>query len=82
MSISLDAKNLMHEQEEATTIYCDNKTTITLSKNHVFHKRTKNIDAMEILVFLHNIVKNFKRTLVNPGEKVIVNPRREGDCGP
>jgi len=29
---------------------------------------------MEILVFLHNIVKNFKWSLVNPGEKVIVDP--------
>jgi len=29
---------------------------------------------MEILVFLHNIVKNFKWELVNPGEKVIVDP--------
>jgi cytochrome P450 len=29
---------------------------------------------MEILVFLHNIVKNFKWNLVNPGEKVIVDP--------
>jgi len=29
---------------------------------------------MEILVFLHNVVKNFKWKLVNPNEKVIVDP--------
>lgn len=29
---------------------------------------------MEILVFLHNVVKNFNWNLVNPGEKVIVDP--------
>jgi cytochrome P450 len=29
---------------------------------------------MEILVFLHNIVKNFRWSLVNPSEKVIADP--------
>jgi len=29
---------------------------------------------MEILIFLHNIVKNFKWELVNPAEKVIIDP--------
>jgi hypothetical protein len=38
-------KDLMHNQEEPTTIHCDNTSTIALSKNHVFHKRTKHIDV-------------------------------------
>ena len=36
---------LLHEQKEATQIYCDNMSAIALSKNHVFHKQSKHIDT-------------------------------------
>ena len=36
---------LLHEQKEATQIYCDNTSAIALSKNHVFHKQRKHIDT-------------------------------------
>ncbi|GAA0185491.1 transmembrane signal receptor [Lithospermum erythrorhizon] len=32
------------KQDEPTTIYCDNKSSIALSKNPVFHGRSKHID--------------------------------------
>ena len=51
-------KDLMHQQDQSTTIYCDNKSTIALSKNHVFHKRKKHIDTRY----------HFIRELVNNGE--------------
>ncbi|KAG6470996.1 hypothetical protein ZIOFF_072087 [Zingiber officinale] len=35
---------LQHKQDGPTTIFCDNKSTITLSKNPVFHGRCKHID--------------------------------------
>jgi hypothetical protein len=35
---------LNHPQTEATTIYCDNQSTIQLTKNPVFHARTKHIE--------------------------------------
>eukprot|EP00253_Pinus_taeda_P007707 PITA_07707 len=38
-------KDLCHEQVGMTTILCDNTSAIALSKNFVFHKRTKHIDA-------------------------------------
>lgn len=38
-------KDLCHEQEKSTTIYCENSSAIALSKNYVFHKRTKQIDT-------------------------------------
>ncbi|XP_059066248.1 secreted RxLR effector protein 161-like [Cryptomeria japonica] len=40
-------KDLMHNQKEPTTIYCDNKSnsSIALSKNRVFRKRSKHIDT-------------------------------------
>lgn len=31
-------EELLHEQNEATQIYCNNMFAIALSKNHVFHK--------------------------------------------
>ena len=37
-------------------IYCDNKSTIALSKNHVFHKRTKHIDKR--YHFIREMVNN------------------------
>ena len=45
-------------QEESTTIYCDNKSTIALSKNHVFHMNTKHIGTRY----------HFIQELVNNGE--------------
>jgi len=53
-------KDLMHNQEESTTIYCD-KSTIALSKNHVFHKKTKHTDTRY----------HFIRELVNNGELIL-----------
>ena len=38
-------KDLGHKQQEATKLLYDNKSTITLSKNAIFHKRTKHIDT-------------------------------------
>ena len=35
---------LKYPQEEPTTIYCDNNSAISLSKNHVFHQHSKHID--------------------------------------
>eukprot|EP00253_Pinus_taeda_P024371 PITA_24371 len=49
-------KDLCHEQENGTTIYCDNSSAIALSKNSVFHKRTKNIDTK--FHFIHELVNN------------------------
>jgi hypothetical protein len=36
---------LLHNQNDATQIICDNKSSIALSKNHVFHKQSKHIDT-------------------------------------
>jgi hypothetical protein len=58
-------KDLMHNQEEPTTIYCDNNSTIALSKNHVFHKKTKHIDTRY----------HFIRELVNNGELILQHCR-------
>jgi hypothetical protein len=37
---------LLHEQYGATHIVCDNKSSIALSKNDIFHKKSKHIDTM------------------------------------
>ncbi|KAA3467260.1 Retrovirus-related Pol polyprotein from transposon TNT 1-94 [Gossypium australe] len=36
--------DLQHEQKGAMKIFCDNKATITMTKNPTFHGRTKHID--------------------------------------
>jgi hypothetical protein len=58
-------KDLMHNQEDLATIYCDNKSTVALSNNHVFHKRTKHIDTRY----------HFIRELVNNGEPILQHCR-------
>eukprot|EP00253_Pinus_taeda_P033359 PITA_33359 len=60
-------RDLCHEQENGTTIYCDNSSAIALSKNYVFHKRTKHIDTKF----------HFIRELVNIGEIVLQHCRTE-----
>eukprot|EP00253_Pinus_taeda_P027748 PITA_27748 len=60
-------RDLCHEQENDTTIYYDNSSAIALSKNSIFHKRTKHIDTK-----FHSI-----RELVNNGEIVLQHCRTE-----
>ncbi|XP_038704736.1 secreted RxLR effector protein 161-like [Tripterygium wilfordii] len=55
-----------HEQSEATVVFCDNSSTIKLSKNPVLHGRSKHID-----VRFH-----FLRELTNDGVVEMVH------CGP
>eukprot|EP00253_Pinus_taeda_P033265 PITA_33265 len=54
-------RSLGQEQAKVTVIFCDNSSAIALSKNSVFHKRTKHIDTR-----FHYI-----RELVNNGEIVL-----------
>ena len=61
---------LKHEQEEATRIYCDNNSAIALSKNPVFHKRSKHIDTRY----------HFIRELTNNGEILLDFCRSEDQC--
>ena len=60
-------RSLCQEQAKGTVIYCDNSSAIALSKNYVFHKRTKHIDTK-----FHYI-----RELVNNGEIVLQHCRTE-----
>ena len=49
-------KDLLQEQQEPTTIFCDNNSAIMLSKNHVLHKKTKHIDTR--YHFIKELVNN------------------------
>jgi len=51
-------KDLGHEQKEVTKLFYDNNSVIALSKNVVFHKRTKHIDMRY----------HYIRELINAGE--------------
>eukprot|EP00253_Pinus_taeda_P006250 PITA_06250 len=60
-------RSLSQEQAKATVIFCDNSSAIALSKNSMFHKRTKHIDTR-----FHYI-----RELVNNGEIVLEHCRTQ-----
>ena len=60
-------RSLCQEQAKRTVIFCDNSSAIALSKNSVFHKRTKHIDTR-----FHYI-----RELVNNGEIVLEHCRTQ-----
>ena len=47
---------LEHEQNEPTQIFCDNKSSITLSRNNVFHKRSNHIETRNY--FIRELVNN------------------------
>jgi hypothetical protein len=49
-------KYSLQEQQEPRTIFCDKNSTIILSKNHVFHKKTKHIDPR--YHFIGDLVNN------------------------
>ena len=58
---------LFRSQVKGIVIFCDNSSAIALSKNYVFHKRTKHIDTKF----------HFIRELVNNGEIVLQYCRTE-----
>ena len=47
---------LQHQQNEPTPIFCDNNSAIALSRNHVFHKRSKHIDTR--YHFIRELINN------------------------
>ena len=59
--------DLKHQHKAPTVIYCDKKSTISLTKNPVFHGRSKHID----------IKFHFIRDLVKDNEIVIEYCRSE-----
>eukprot|EP00253_Pinus_taeda_P005140 PITA_05140 len=60
-------RSLGQEQAKGTVIFCDNRSAIALSKNSVFHKRTKHIDTR-----FHYI-----KELVNNGEIILKHYKTE-----
>eukprot|EP00253_Pinus_taeda_P005203 PITA_05203 len=60
-------RDLHHDQEGLTIIFYDNTSAIALSKNYVFHKRTKHIDAKY----------HFIRELINNDEIVLQDCRSQ-----
>lgn len=58
-------KKLGHEGGECTTIFCDNSSTIKLSKNPVLHGRSKHIDVC--FHFLRDLTKEGAVQLVHCG---------------
>ena len=52
------SSELKHEQVEGTTLFCDNNSVISLTKNPVFHEKRKHI----------RIKYHFIRDLVKDGE--------------
>lgn len=50
--------DLREEQEDGTVIFCDNVSSIALTKNHVFHGRSKHIEIR--YHFIRELVENNK----------------------
>jgi hypothetical protein len=48
--------DMSHTEKAPTPIFCDNTSAIALSKNHVFHKKSKLIDTR--FHFIHELVNN------------------------
>jgi hypothetical protein len=49
-------QQLNHEPQKSTTIYCNNSSTIKLSKNPVLHGRSKHVDVR--FHFLRELTKD------------------------
>ena len=49
-------KDMSHTENDPTPSFCDNTSTIALSKNHVFNKKSKHIDTR--FHFIRELVNN------------------------
>ena len=56
-------EKLDHDSASTTIIYCDNSSTIKLSKNPVMHGRSKHIDVS--FHFLHDLTRDGMVTLMH-----------------
>ena len=56
-----------HTVTDTTTIFCDNSSAIALSKNHVFHKKSKHIDTR--YHFIRKLVKEGETSVLFCGSK-------------
>jgi len=80
-------KDLGYEQQEAMKLLCDNNFTIIISKNVIFHKRTKHIEtwfhyirelinAREIILEHCKITKQFTKIFTKPlGSRTFMHQR-------
>ena len=59
--------SLCQEQAKATFIFCDNSSAIALSKNSVFHKRTKHINIVSLHQGIGKQWRNCFTTLQDSG---------------
>lgn len=53
--------DLAHEEKEPSPIFCDNNSTIVLSRNHMFHCKSQHIDTQ--FHFIRELVSNGDITL-------------------
>jgi len=60
-------KDMGHTVKDTTTIFYENISAIDLSKNHVFHKKSKNIDTR--YHFIRELVKEGEISLLFCGSK-------------
>jgi hypothetical protein len=60
-------KDMGHAVKYTTTIFCDNNSAIALSKNHMFHKKSKHIDTR--YHFIRELVKEGEISLLFCGSK-------------
>lgn len=60
-------EKLGHSQSGSTTVFCDNSSTIKLSKNPVMHGRCKHIDVR--FHFLRDLTKEGTVELVHCGSQ-------------
>ena len=58
---------MVHTENDPTPIFCDNSSTITLSRHNVFHRKRKHIDTH--YHFIHELVNNGDITLLSCGSK-------------
>ena len=60
-------KDMGHTEKDPTSILCDNRSAIQLSKHNVFHRKSKHIDTR--YHFIHELVNNGDITLLFCGSK-------------
>eukprot|EP00253_Pinus_taeda_P009569 PITA_09569 len=61
-------RSLCQEQTKGTVIFCNNSSAIALSKNYVFHKRTKQIDTVSLHQGIGKQCRNCFKTLQDSEE--------------
>lgn len=64
-------KDLYQEVNQTVTLYCDNQSALRLTKNPVFHARTKHVEVYYHFIIEKILQEEFDMKPIKTGDQIV-----------